>query len=113
MPAAQEPLPTRHALKIGPERPLPVYDWGQNVYIRFANVVPPNPANRAAQPVRPLTCMTDPRICPTASATTRSRSTPTRQPAITFNLSDVTAGEVGTATTIVDSGTVPALRPTA
>ena len=30
------------ALTAGPTAPLPVYDWGENAYIRFANVVPPN-----------------------------------------------------------------------
>jgi len=29
------------SLPIGKTAPLPVYEWGQNVYIRFANAVPP------------------------------------------------------------------------
>ena len=41
------------AYPIGPKEALPVYEWGQNVYIRFGNVVPPNqptPANPQGDP---------------------------------------------------------------
>lgn len=33
------------ALQVGAGAPLPVYDWGESVYIRFKNVVPPADAN--------------------------------------------------------------------
>ncbi len=31
------------ALPVGLNAPLPVYEWGGNVYLRFTNAVPPNP----------------------------------------------------------------------
>jgi len=58
-------------LPIGPTAPLPVYEWGQNVYIRVANVVPPNPTSdpnlfvgdptsaAAATPAAPVTVYSD------------------------------------------------------
>ncbi len=74
-------------LKIGSSQPLPVYEWGQNVYVRIKNIVPPGG------------------VVVYDTTTTPSAGNPVAAyrngGAITFQLSDSSPG--GTS----DTGTIP------
>ena len=99
------------ALKVGAGAPLPVYDWGQSVYIRFKNVVPP--ADAKGNPVY---------VMDSGNTTTPSPANPVQVYGnggpIEFDLSDTTIDTPTTATgaaaaaatlTAADHGTVPAV----
>ena len=102
---------TSSALPVGATAPLPVYDWGQNVYIRFKNIAPPP----------------DPSGNPNNDKIVRDSGIPAgtfpvqgygRGGPIEFDLSDTTIDAVGGGTTVTltpaDHGTVPSIfLPTA
>ncbi len=82
--------PGADAIKVGAGESLPVYEWGQNVYIRIKNIVPPGTTHYVvdtsvtAQPGQAITAYSN-------------------GGAITFQLSDSAPGSVA------DSATIPAV----
>ena len=89
------------ALPLGMAAPLPVYEWSQNVYIRFANVVPPNPTDNPDFYVHDAG--TDLSTASTTNPITFYTNPGTPANGVKFTLSDATEGAS------VDSGIVPAV----
>ncbi len=90
---------------------LPVYEWGQNVYIRFANVVPPFPTQTtggvpSAQPTDPRYFLRDQNNTTPASAANPLQVYGNGGP-VEFDLSDTTSSDPA------DHATVPARIVTA
>jgi len=83
-------------LPIGKTAPLPVYEWGQNVYIRFANAVPP-----AVTGTNPVVVYdhTQPLV--------QGAIGYGRGEALEFDLSDATQGVAGAAVTPADHAVIP------
>jgi len=83
-------------IPFGPGTALPVYEWGQNVYIRFANVVPP--IDNAAYRVY------DHSLTPSAASpiTAYGKGGP-----LTFEISDATQGVGGAPASPPDRATIP------
>ena len=88
------------ALSIGLGSALPVYEWGQNVYIRFANVVPPISAGSGN-----VYILYDHTLTPTAAnpVTAYGNGGP-----IEFDLSDATPNSDGSAASPPDHAIIPA-----
>ena len=106
---------TPPALQVGPNAPLPVYDWGQSVYIRFKNVVPP--ADPSGDPNKDIHVLDSNATFNGTPVQAYGEGGP-----IEFDLSDTTIDTPTTATgaaaavatlTPADHGTVPATLLTA
>ena len=93
---SQHGNPGSDALPVGVGATLPVYDWGQNIYIRFKNVVPPPDAN--GTPSKYVVDATAGTPSPTNPVTAYGSGGP-----ITFTISDTTDGAQS------DTETVPAV----
>lgn len=102
---------TASALAVGPTAPLPVYDWGQNVYIRFRNVAPPSDPGDTATDFSKDKVVFDPNA-PTNGGPIQGYG---NGGPIEFDLSDAginvppPAGTPVAVATPADHGTVPAV----
>jgi len=95
-------------LPIGKTAPLPVYEWGQNVYIRFANVVPPTVAGD--DPDKDVVFNTTQLV---NGAIQEEQIGYGRGGPLEFKISDAAQGVAGADATNGDSRTIPAIRPPA
>ena len=95
---------SNNALPIGASATLPVYDWGENAYVCFSNVAPPNPKNDTTLYVYDHTQYPNLNAASAQNPIPFYTSDGTTAETVTFNLSD--ADTTTTNPLLLDNGSV-------